>query len=67
MGLTWDNPKDVNLDRVKIYRNNVLIKETTGSSFDDLTVNPLTEYSYKITTISKDGVESPGISTHELL
>lgn len=63
VSLTWINPTDANFSKVKIYRNNVFLAETTGTSFNDLTIQPNTKYEYKITTISTEGLESSGITT----
>lgn len=36
--------------------------ETNGTSFTDLTVEPETEYEYRVTTTSQDGAESAGVT-----
>lgn len=63
VNLTWDNPTDANFNKVKIYRDGVFLSESTGTSFKDDTVKAETNYEYKITTISTDGLESGGVTT----
>lgn len=49
----------------KVYASEVTeydpLFETNGTYFNDLTVKPRSEYSYKLTTVTTDGKESPGI------
>ncbi|MFP7202633.1 fibronectin type III domain-containing protein [Lysinibacillus halotolerans] len=61
--LEYKLPTSTNLKTIKVYRDDVLIKETNESSFIDLDVKPNTEYIYKITTVSTDDIESQGVLT----
>lgn len=46
----------------KVYADDYKkIFETNGTYFNDLTVSPNTEYEYKLTTMSTDGLESEGV------
>lgn len=45
-----------------VYAASEKIFETNGTYFNDYTVEPGTEYEYKVTTTSIDGVESEGVT-----
>ncbi|MCS0827824.1 hypothetical protein NX029_28460 [Cytobacillus firmus] len=45
-----------------VYAAGEKIFETNGTYFNDYTVEPGTEYEYKVTTTSVDGVESEGVT-----
>jgi hypothetical protein len=60
--LTWKLPSSINLQHVNLYRDGVKIGETSGSSYIDLTAEPETTYTYTMTTTSKYGAESEGVS-----
>lgn len=60
--LSWVLPEDENFSKVKVYRDNVFLKETESTTFVDETVSSTTEYNYKITTVAKNGLESAGVT-----
>lgn len=63
VNLSWTNPTNSNFSKVYIYRNGVKIGETTGESFTNSTdVKPTTAYTYKLTSVSIEGLESNGVS-----
>lgn len=59
--LTWNNPPDGDFDKVKIYRNNAFISQTSSDPFNDTGLTPNTTYIYKITTVDTSGNESSGV------
>lgn len=65
VNLKWGNPEK--MDKVIIYRKNLKntssefkIFETVGTDFEDIDVNPDTEYEYRVTTVL-NGLESQGV------
>lgn len=59
--ITWTNPTDVDFAKVRVYRDNVLKQETTGTSFDDTNLIINTAYAYKVTSVDTAGNESSGV------
>ncbi|MEF7566331.1 hypothetical protein V4V35_25410 [Bacillus infantis] len=63
VSLTWekaaDNPYYI---KTNIYRDGVLIGESTSVMFEDSSVKAVTNYTYKITAVYSDGTETNGIS-----
>lgn len=60
--LTWQLPSSANLKHVNLYRDGVKIGETVGTEYIDLTVEAEKTYTYTMTTTSKYGAESEGVS-----
>jgi lysozyme len=58
--LTWTKPSDSDFAKVKIYRNNSYLAESTGTSYTDNTVVSGTQYTYKVTSVDTNNNESTG-------
>ena len=62
INLSWVNPTNSSFSKVRVYRDNVFVTEIIGTEFKDTSVQPETQYVYKITTISTEGIESNGVT-----
>lgn len=75
ISLNWNASSDAQsfVDHYVIYRGGIAIGTTTSTSFNDTSVTAVTNYSYQISAVNRDGFESarlaalsiavPGVST----
>ena len=57
--LTWtavDDP-DSGVSAYRVYRDDVLLASTTTTGFQDITAEPETQYTYKVSAVNGDGIE----------
>lgn len=60
--LSWKNPTET-FSKVNIYRDGVIIGETTNDYYTDLNVDPGSSYEYTIKSVSSyNGLESDGVT-----
>ncbi|QST02511.1 WxL domain-containing protein (plasmid) [Pontibacillus sp. ALD_SL1] len=60
--LSWNNPADSDLDSVNIYRDGVLVGNSSSEIYTDAGLTASTLYSYTIKTLDTSGNESSGVS-----
>lgn len=58
--LSWNPSSDpeTGVNNYRVFRDNVLIAEPTGTSFSDTGLTPETTYSYEVSAVNGDGGES---------
>jgi chitodextrinase len=57
---TWTNPTDTDFDHVNIYKDGVLIGNSTDGTFSVTGLTPETLYTFRFTTVDTTGNESAG-------
>ncbi|MBK5482943.1 fibronectin type III domain-containing protein [Peribacillus sp. TH16] len=58
LDLDWLNPDDDDLDKIKIYKNNVLLESIlVASSYKVTGLTPNTSYTFSVSAVDKDGNE----------
>ena len=55
--LTWDPSGATDLDHYNIYRDGVLIGQSTTNSFSDTSLTPSTTYTYEVSAVDTSGNE----------
>ncbi|PCI31249.1 MAG: hypothetical protein COB53_13600, partial [Elusimicrobia bacterium] len=56
--LTWNANGEADLDRYRIYRDNIFLIATTSTSYSDEGLSDATTYTYRLSAVSTAGLES---------
>lgn len=62
--LTWTNPTDDDLDKINIYRDDVLISSVKSQYYNDIAIESNTEYKYSIVAVDRSGNQSNSVSQY---
>jgi hypothetical protein len=59
--LSWDASSDAEsgVSGYRVYRDGVLVDSPTGTTYQDIGLDPSTAYSYEVSSVNGAGIESP--------